>query len=182
MGSHPISTAANFLPPSFSTSPWRRLKKGFFCWGRLSFIDHSDTPGIKIGGRKWMDRPVWMGQQGGYVFTLSCHIFRFVLVNNLKTFSVIYRVEQNNSCMFEFLAFLPPTNLGLSMHSPSALMEHVSLSKDFLLDPVQGPKKWFAKCDKHYPSRSGPTSLATAVVNFTKPRTSHFFDLCTLSF
>ena len=39
-------------------------------------------------------------------------------------------------------------------------------------------KKWFAKCDKHYPSRSGQTSLATAVANFTKPRTSHFFDLC----
>ena len=44
---------------------------------------------------------------------------------------------------------------------------------------LQGPKKWFAKCDKHYPSRSGQTSLATAVANFTKPRTSHFFDLCT---
>ena len=43
---------------------------------------------------------------------------------------------------------------------------------------VQGPKKWFAKCDKHYPSRSGQTSLAKAVANFTKPRTSHFFDLC----
>ena len=37
----------------------------------------------------------------------------------------------------------------------------------------------FAKRDKHYPSRSGQTSLATAVANFTKPRTSHFFDLCT---
>ena len=33
--------------------------------------------------------------------------------------------------------------------------------------------------DKHYPSRSGQTSLATAIANFTKPRTSHFFDLCT---
>ena len=43
---------------------------------------------------------------------------------------------------------------------------------------LQGPKKWFLKCDKHYPSRSGQTSLATAVANFTKPRTSHFFDLC----
>ena len=27
----------------------------------------------------------------------------------------------------------------------------------------------FAKCDKHFPSRSGQTSLATAVTNFTKP-------------
>ena len=32
---------------------------------------------------------------------------------------------------------------------------------------------------KHHPSRSGQTSLATAVANFTKPRTSHFFNLCT---
>ena len=32
---------------------------------------------------------------------------------------------------------------------------------------VQGPKKWFAKCDKHYPSRFRQTSLATAVTNFT---------------
>ena len=46
--------------------------------------------------------------------------------------------------------------------------------------PVQGPKKWFAKCDKHYPSRFRQISLATAVTNFTKPRTSHFFGLCTL--
>ena len=46
------------------------------------------------------------------------------------------------------------------------------------LNVVQGPKKWLAKCDKHYPSRSGQSSLATAVANFTKPRTRHFFDLC----
>ena len=42
-----------------------------------------------------------------------------------------------------------------------------------------GPEKWFAKCDKHYPSRFRQTSLATAIANFTKPRTSHFFGLCT---
>ena len=30
----------------------------------------------------------------------------------------------------------------------------------------------FAECDKHYPSRSGQTSLATAVTNFTKPVTN----------
>ena len=43
---------------------------------------------------------------------------------------------------------------------------------------VLGPKLMFAKRDKQDPSRSGQTSLATAVANFTKPRTSHFFDLC----
>ena len=36
---------------------------------------------------------------------------------------------------------------------------------------VLGPKLMFAKCDGHYPSRSGQTSLATAVTNFTKPVT-----------
>ena len=34
----------------------------------------------------------------------------------------VCRVEQNNSCMFGFPTFLPPTNLGLPMHSPSALI------------------------------------------------------------
>ena len=50
----------------------------------------------------------------------------------------LYSVVQKNSCMFEFPAFLPPTNLGLPMHSPPALTEHVSLNlaRLFLLDPV----------------------------------------------
>ena len=44
-------------------------------------------------------------------------------------FFALYSVVQKNSCcMFEFPAFLPPTNLGLPMHSPSALTEHVSLN------------------------------------------------------
>ena len=40
--------------------------------------------------------------------------------------------------MLEFPAFLPPTNLGLLMHSPSALTEHVSLNlaRFYLLNPV----------------------------------------------
>ena len=50
----------------------------------------------------------------------------------------IYSVVQKISCMFKFPAFLPPTNLGLPMHSPSALTEHVSLNlaRWFLLNPV----------------------------------------------
>ena len=45
---------------------------------------------------------------------------------------------QKNSCMFEFPASLPPTNLGLPMHSPSAPDGSCAteLGKDFLLDPV----------------------------------------------
>ena len=33
----------------------------------------------------------------------------------------------------------------------------------------------FAKYNKHYPSRSGQTSLATAVTNITKPVTKKYF-------
>ena len=33
----------------------------------------------------------------------------------------------------------------------------------------------FANYDKHYPSRSGQTSLATAVTNLTKPVTKNNF-------
>ena len=63
-----------FSHPLFPHLLWRILKKGFSGRGRLSFIDHSDTPGIKIGGRKWMDRPVWMGLLGGSPFMWNCHI------------------------------------------------------------------------------------------------------------
>ena len=44
-----------------------------------------------------------------------------------------YREEQNKSCIFEFPAFLLPTNLKHPMHSPCV----TELSKVFLLDPVQ---------------------------------------------
>ena len=44
-----------------------------------------------------------------------------------------------------------------------------------LLETIQGPKKWFAKCEKHYPSRFGQTSLATALTKFTKPVTKNYF-------
>ena len=36
---------------------------------------------------------------------------------------------------------------------------------------ILGPKLMLAECDKHYPIRSGQTTLATAVTNFTKPVT-----------
>ena len=35
---------------------------------------------------------------------------------------------KENSCIYKFPTFLPPTNLWLPMHSPSALTEHVSLN------------------------------------------------------
>ena len=56
----------------------------------------------------------------------------------IYTECLLYSMVQKISCMFEFPAFLPPTNLGLPMHSPSALTEHVSLNlaRFFLLNPV----------------------------------------------
>ena len=45
---------------------------------------------------------------------------------------------------------------------------------------VLSPKLKFAKSDKHYPSRSGQTSLATAVTNFTKSVTKNNFGPRTL--
>ena len=40
---------------------------------------------------------------------------------------------------------------------------------------ILGPKLLFAERDKHHPSRSRQTSLATAVVNITKPVTKNNF-------
>ena len=42
---------------------------------------------------------------------------------------------------------------------------------------LQGPKKWFAKCDKYYLSRSGQTSLDIGVTNIAKPVTKNNFGL-----
>ena len=39
------------------------------------------------------------------------------------------------------------------------------------MSKILGPELMFAKHDKHYPSRTGQTSLPTAVTNFTKPVT-----------
>ena len=54
------------------------------------------------------------------------------------------------------------------------------LNCNLYFNDIQGPKKWFAKCDKHYPSRYGQTSLATAVTNLTKPVTKINFELSTM--
>ena len=43
------------------------------------------------------------------------------------------------------------------------------------LNDVLGPELMFAEYDTHYPSRSGQTSLATALANITKPVTKNNF-------
>ena len=69
------------------------------------------------------------------------HLLEVVLwiVNNAYYHArALYSVVQKNSSMFEFAAFLLPTNVGQPMHSPSALTEHVSLNLAwfFLLNAV----------------------------------------------
>ena len=68
---------------------------------------------------------------------------------------------QNNSCMVEFPAFLPPTNLGLPMHSPSALTEHVSLNlaRFFLLDPVLTQSSKFRILDNTFEEQKTTRAL-----------------------
>ena len=43
------------------------------------------------------------------------------------------------------------------------LKSHKNLGKREGGMAVQGPKKWFAKCDKHYPSRYGQTTVCPKV-------------------
>ena len=69
----------------------------------------------------------------------------------ISRLALLQGVVHKNSRMFEFPAFLPPTNL--PMHSQSALTEHVSLNLAgfFLLDPVQRGAKIFSPCLKFPP-------------------------------
>ena len=73
--------------------------------------------------------------------------------------------------MFEFAAFLPPTNLGLPMHSPSALTEHVSLNlaRFFFARPCKDPCKrhmWQIPSSRH--TRTVPFPIA--IVQFRNNR------------
>ena len=66
----------------------------------------------------------WLGSRLLWFFRsikITCSWNFFFIARN-------YSVVQKNSSMFEFAAFLLPTNLGQPMHSPSALTEHVSLN------------------------------------------------------
>ena len=65
--------------------------------------------------------PRWREEGGRYFARL------YIPPNRLISWQNEYSVVQKNSSMFEFAAFLLPTNLGQLMHSPSALTEHVSL-------------------------------------------------------
>ena len=58
--------------------------------------------------------------------------------------------------MFEFPAFLIPTNLGQPMHSPSALIEHVSLNLagTFFLDSTLYMEKHLQDCGSLTPCLS----------------------------
>ena len=76
-----------------------------------------------------------------YSRVISCFALLSCIASKLEVILTQYRVGQNDSCMnmFEYPTFLLPTNLGQPMHSPPALMEHVSLNLEgtFLLNPVE---------------------------------------------
>ena len=65
----------------------------------------------------------------------------------------------------------PLRNSGESQVKKEATKLKTSWEMKRYVNLVLGPELMFAKRDKHYPSRSGQTSLATAVINFTKPVT-----------
>ena len=75
---------------------------------------------------------------------------------------LMYSVVQKNPCMFEFSASLPPTNLGLPMHSPSALTRHMSLNlaKFFFTRPCKLGREMESRedLDKYYIRKEAPTS------------------------
>ena len=60
------------------------------------------------------------------------------LTDHCSPFLSIYRLVQKKCPLFEFSAFLPPTNLGQPMDSQSALTElsSANLTSFLLLDPV----------------------------------------------
>ena len=61
---------------------------------------------------------------------------------------------------------------GKARHRPPILQILVNVDKEILFAKnLLIAELMFAKRDKHYPSRSGPTSQAAAVTNFTKPVT-----------
>ena len=75
-----------------------------------------------VGGRPSERNSVCdMGKQEQYPMTCGG-------VTTISLKLKLYSVVKKNSSMFEFAAFLLPTNLGQPMHSPSALTEHVSLN------------------------------------------------------
>ena len=73
----------------------------------------------------------------------------------------MYSLGGKNSYMFEFPSFLPPTNLGLPMHSSSALTEHVSLNlaRFFLLDPVLNQSSKFMILDNTFEEQKTTRAL-----------------------
>ena len=91
--------------------------------------------GPSLGRSGQQDRHRGRGGRAGEVAELSAHsVFLMRRQTLLRKKTNMFKTRSNtvwckkNSCMFEFPTFLSPTNLGRTMHSPSALTEHVSLN------------------------------------------------------
>ena len=107
---------------------------------------------------------------------INSHIFTSRIYKNEWAQKLFHNVTRATKILL-FYNYLPDKRLKFKPNSYKNDCFGFKVSSS----DIQDPKKWFAKCDKHYSSRSGQTSLAKAVANFNKPRTSHFFDLCIVS-
>ena len=140
-----MSTCIGFFQPNSLKQLW--LLQKFYCCKRqaccaislvnywimvwLGPIQKKRPPDFRDIGPKYSIKST---QPPFLMFSRSCLPPLPELACNLhsawgqKFSRALYSVVQKNSSMFEFPAFLLPTNLGQPMHSPSALTEHVSLN------------------------------------------------------
>ena len=100
----------------------------------LPLPDHDDGVHLQHNRHRGGEVPQHQGPTGACK-TISCEVRIFNSIvckidashHAMQHYST-HSVVQKNSCMFEFSAFLPPTNLGLPMHISSALTEHLSVN------------------------------------------------------
>ena len=92
------------------------------CMVPCSYCSHRVIPTNNCNARNHLiDSPL----QCGLPLPIP-HIFSVIYVYGRVP--ALLQSGAKNSCLFEFPAFLPPINLGLPMHSPSAMTEHVTLN------------------------------------------------------
>ena len=109
--SHPTSTAHRTSSASLLYGPPH-------FYGAIKTAKTIITPKGRKGRHLFIVRPQWGSPKSSWLYRAG--------------------LEPKNSCLFEFPAFLLPTNFGQLIQSPSALTEHGSLNLAGILplDPV----------------------------------------------
>ena len=94
--------------------------------------ERDDYPIIAKSGKEILTYSQGRGQDGFSISVVQMTVVEAgnKLYQRMRAYALalVQSVQRGskNSCVFEFPAFLPPTNPGLPMHSPSALTEHMS--------------------------------------------------------